>query len=275
MKRLTAILLALLFTIAVVGCGKPAAAPAETAAKPAADSDWAYVQQKGKLIVGITEYEPMNYYDTDGTLIGFDTEFTKAVCAKLGVEPEFVVIDWDSKELELKNKNIDCIWNGLTINEERKANMDFSTSYLKNQQVVVIRAADKDTYTAVEAFDGKTVVAEGGSAGAAAIAADMPNAAFTEMGAQADALLEVKSGTAEAAVIDLTMAKAMTGAGTDYADLMIVTSIDMMDEEYAIGFRVGSDITAKVNEIIATLAADGTLAALAEKYALTDLLIAG
>ena len=267
MKRLTAILLALLFTMAVVGCGKPTAATA--------DSDWAYVKKNGKLIVGITEYEPMNYYDTDGTLIGFDTEFTKAVCAKLGVEPEFVVIDWDSKELELKNKNIDCIWNGLTVTEERKANMDFSTSYLKNQQVVVIRAADKDTYTTVAAFDGKTVVAEGGSAGAAAIAADMPNAAFTEMGAQADALLEVKSGTAEAAVIDLTMAKAMTGAGTDYADLMIVDSIDMMDEEYAIGFRVGSDITAKVNEIIASLAADGTLKTLAEKYSLTDLLIAG
>lgn len=275
MKRLTAILLALLFTIAVVGCGKPAAAPAETAAAPAADSDWAYVQQKGKLIVGITEYEPMNYYDTDGTLIGFDTEFTKAVCAKLGVEPEFVVIDWDSKELELKNKNIDCIWNGLTVTEERKANMDFSTSYLKNQQVVVIRAADKDKYTAAEDFDGLTVVAEGGSAGAAAIAAGMPNAAYTEMGAQADALLEVKSGTAEAAVIDLTMAKAMTGAGTDYADLMIVDSIDMMDEEYAIGFRVGSDITAKVNEIIAQLTADNTLKTLAEKYDLTDLLIAG
>lgn len=275
MKRLTAILLALLFTIAVVGCGKPAAAPAETAAAPAADSDWAYVQQKGKLIVGITEYEPMNYYDTDGTLIGFDTEFTKAVCAKLGVEPEFVVIDWDSKELELKNKNIDCIWNGLTVTEERKANMDFSTSYLRNQQVVVIRAADKDKYTAAENFDGLTVVAEGGSAGAAAIAAGMPNAAYTEMGAQADALLEVKSGTAEAAVIDLTMAKAMTGAGTDYADLMIVDSIDMMDEEYAIGFRVGSDITAKVNEIITALTTDGTLKTLAEKYDLTDLLIAG
>lgn len=275
MKRLTAILLALLFTIAVVGCGKPAAAPAETAAAPAADSDWAYVQQKGKLIVGITEYEPMNYYDTDGTLIGFDTEFTKAVCAKLGVEPEFVVIDWDSKELELKNKNIDCIWNGLTVTEERKANMDFSTSYLRNQQVVVIRAADKDKYTAAEDFDGLTVVAEGGSAGAAAIAAGMPNAAYTEMGAQADALLEVKSGTAEAAVIDLTMAKAMTGAGTDYADLMIVDSIDMMDEEYAIGFRVGSDITAKVNEIITALTTDGTLKTLAEKYDLTDLLIAG
>jgi polar amino acid transport system substrate-binding protein len=286
MKKTLALILSALMLLLTFACAAPAApaaeateAPAEaTAAEeaateaPAADDDWSYIQSKGTLVIGITEYAPMNYYDENGTLIGFDTEFAEAACAKLGLTPEFQVIDWDTKELELSSKKIDCIWNGLTVTEERKANMDFTASYLKNQQVVVVLAANADQYSDAAGFAGLTVVAEAGSAGAAAIAANMADADFVEVQAQSDALLEVKTGKAAAAVIDLTMANAMTGEGTDYSDLTILP-IEMPGEEYAIGFRVGSTATAKLNEVIAAFTTDGTFGSLAEKYELSDLLI--
>ena len=285
MKKLIALILSALMLVLCVACAAPAAPAAEATAAdateapaaeateaPAADDDWSTIQASGKLVIGITEYEPMNYYDASGKLVGFDTEFAEAACAKLGLTPEFVVIDWDTKELELSSKKIDCIWNGLTVNEERKANMDFTTSYLKNQQVVVVLASDAAKYADVASFAGLTVVAEAGSAGAAAIAANMADADFVEVQAQTDALLEVKTGKAAAAVIDLTMANAMTGEGTDYSDLTILP-IEMPGEEYAIGFRVGSTATAQFNDIIAAFSTDGTFTTLADKYDLADLLI--
>lgn len=284
-KNLFALLLAcLLLAVTLAGCTtqpaettdpdepsgeatEPTAAPADT------DSDLAYILDKGTLVIGITAYAPMNYYDENGKLIGFDTEFAEALCAELGLTPEFIIIDWDSKELELKSKKIDCIWNGLTIKEDRRENMDFTTAYLMNEQVVVIRAEDAALYTDLSSFSGVSVVAEVGSAGEDTVYTDMPDAVFTGVTAQSDALLEVKAGTADAAVIDYTMATAMTGEGTDYSELMIVEGIDLMDEEYAIGFRLGSDMTAKANEIIEKFLADGTLSELAEKYEMSDLLI--
>ena len=284
-KNLFALLLAcLLLAVTLAGCTtqppettdpnepsdeatEPTAAPTDT------DSDLAYIMDKGTLVIGITAYAPMNYYDENGKLIGFDTEFAEALCAELGVTPEFIIIDWDSKELELKSKKIDCIWNGLTIKEDRRENMDFTTAYLMNEQVVVIRAEDAALYTDLSSFSGVSVVAEVGSAGEDTVYTDMPDAVFTGVTAQSDALLEVKAGTADAAVIDYTMATAMTGEGTDYSELMIVEGIDLMDEEYAIGFRLGSDMTAKANEIIEKFLAYGTLSELAEKYEMSDLLI--
>lgn len=284
-KKWIALILTALMLFGAFACAKttePAAEAAEATAAdaaeaaaaeaPAADDDFAYIQAKGTLVIGITDYAPMNYYDETGKLIGFDTEFAEAVCAKLGLTPEFIEIDWDSKELELAGKKIDCIWNGLTVTEERKANMDFTTSYLKNQQVVVIRTEDAAKYIDTASLSGQVVVAEASSAGAAAITANLPDADFTEVQAQSDALLEVKTGKAAAAVIDLTMANAMTGEGTDYSDL-VIAPIDMLDEEYAVGFRVGSTATEKFNAVFAELISDGTLAALAEKYELSDLLI--
>ena len=88
------------------------------------DSDLSYIKNKGAIKIGITIYAPMNYYDDSGNLIGFDTEFANALCGNLGVTPEFIEINWDTKEAELAAKNIDCIWNGLTVTEERRANME-------------------------------------------------------------------------------------------------------------------------------------------------------
>ncbi len=263
MKKFICILLVALLLIPLVGCASQA------------EDDLQRIKKNGKLIIGITEYAPMNYYDEGGTLIGFDTEFAEAVCAKLGVKPEFVVINWDTKEVELKAKNIDCIWNGLTVTEERKENMAFSTPYIVNEQVVLVRSDDLSKYASKESLAGIAVVAETGSAGESAIEVDLADAKYTAVASQANALLEVKAGTAEAAVIDATMAYAMTGPGTDYSNIVVSEAIDLMDEEYAIGFRLESALVKKVNEITAGLLKDGTLKAIAEKYDLADRLIAG
>ena len=252
----------------------PNAPAAESpAASGEAEDDLAYIKAKGELIIGITAYEPMNYKDNDGKLVGFDTEYAEALCAKLGVKPNFIFINWDTKEIELKARTIDCIWNGLTVTEDRKANMTFTQSYLLNEQVVVIRSADASKYTDRASLNSVSVVAEAGSAGETAIKADLSGAVYTAVDSQAKALLEVKAGTAEAAVIDATMATSMIGEGSDYADLITITSMNLTAEEYAIGLRVGSTAAAEFNKITNELLQDGTMAAIAEKYGLTQRLL--
>ncbi len=185
----------------------------ETESRATGESDLEYVKNKGKLVIGYTVYAPMNYTDDNGEFVGFDTEFAKAVCEKLGVEPEFVEINWDTKEMELDSKMIDCIWNGFTITEEREENLDFSVPYILNKQVVVIRKADADTYKDTASLSGANLVAEVASAGESAISDDenLSKAQYTAVEKQTDALLEVKSNTADAAVLDYTLANAMVG----------------------------------------------------------------
>ena len=262
-KTIALILAAMMSSIALTACGKPAV---DTS------SDLAVIKDKGKMVIGITEYQPMNYYDENGELTGFDTEFAKMACAKLGVEPVFQIIDWDTKETELKSGNIDCIWNGLTVTEDRKANMDFTEAYLTNKQCVVINSANSDTYTDIASLSSAMIQAEAGSAGETAIksAPELASSTYTGAASQADALLALKAGNCDAIVIDYTMANASCGTG-DYADLCIVKDIEMAGELYAIGFRTGSDVTPEMNTIIKGLQDDGSLRSLAEKYELTEL----
>lgn len=104
------------------------------------NSDYQYVMDKGELVIGITYFAPMNYLDDDGNLVGFETEFAKAVCEKLGVTAKFQEISWAAKETELAAKNIDCIWNGMTITSEREENMAISIPYMQNKQVKVVKS---------------------------------------------------------------------------------------------------------------------------------------
>ena len=280
MKKIAALLMAtLMLALAFTGCAKPAEAdtpvsedvtPELEAAPAVEDSDLAYIVENGKMVIGITEYAPMNYYDEAGELIGFDTDYAKAVCEKLGVEPEFVVINWDTKEMELEAKNIDCIWNGFTITEERKEALEFTEPYVKNMQVVVIKADNAAAYPDTASLAAANLVAEMGSTGESSIADDenLSQASYVGVSKMADALLEVKAGTADAAVIDYVMAKAMVGEGTDYADLMIMDGVELAYEEYGVGFRKGSDAAAAVNEATAALIAEGSLPEIAAKYGL-------
>ena len=187
--------------------------PAAVESKAEGESDLDYIKGKGKMTIGYTVYAPMNYTDDNGEFVGFDTEFAKAVCAKLGVEPEFVEINWDTKEIELAAKRIDCIWNGFTITAEREENLDFTVPYIMNKQVVVIRKADADKYKDTESLAGARLVAETASAGETAIAddANLSKATYSALAKQVDALLEVKTKKADAAVLDYTLATAMVG----------------------------------------------------------------
>ena len=269
MKKMLALLLAVLMIVGMTACASKAPAQEEPKAEA---TDLSYVTDKGNMLVGITIYEPMNYYNDAGELTGFDTEFAQAVCEKMGLTAEFVEINWDTKEVELAAKSIDCIWNGMTITEERKENMSISDPYVKNAQVIVVKA-DSDIASTADLV-GKTVVAEMGSAGEAQVigeAADenLAQAEYVGVAKQTDCLMEIKAGTADAAVLDWTLAKSMVGEGTDFSDLKIVEDLELATEEYGIAFRKGSDMTAAVNAVMKELAADGTLSALAEKYGLS------
>ena len=246
MKRLVSAFLAGAMALSLAACGgsaststaaSSAAASAAPASSAAADSDLAYIQSNGKMVIGYTVYEPMNYTDADGSFTGFDTELATAVCGKLGVEPEFVEINWDTKP------------------------------YVKNAQVVVVK--EGTDYTSTADLIGKTVVAEAGSAGETTITenADLSQADFISKAVQTDCLMEVAAGTADAAVLDLTLASAMIGEGTDYANLKMVDELNV--EEYGVAFRKGSDVAEAVDNAFDELKADGTMQALADKYGLT------
>ena len=270
LKRIASAFLSGALALSLAACGGAAststAASASTSgsASAAAGSDLDYIKGKGKMVIGYTVYEPMNYTDADGNFTGFDTELATAVCEKLGVEPEFVEINWDTKVVELDAKSIDCIWNGMTLTDDIMANTATTKAYAKNAQVVVVK--DGTDYTSTADLVGKTVVAEAGSAGETAIAEDenLAQADYVSKSVQTDCLLEVAAGTADAAVLDLTLANAMIGAGTDYASLKIVDELNA--EEYGVAFRKGSDAAAAVDAAFDELKADGTMQALADKY---------
>lgn len=243
-------------------------------------TDAEYIKDKKTLIVGYTEFAPMNYKDkATGEFIGFETEFATAVAKELGLEVKFQLIEWSAKETELSSKNIDCIWNGMTINDERKENMSISTPYMANKQVLVVKKDNVDAYKDITALpEGAKVVAEKESAGEDVIKElnkDFFAAAeYTALTAQADTLMNVKSGAADCAVVDYVLSIGMIGEGTDYEDLVVVEGIAFADEEYGIAFRKGSDFTAEVNKAITKLVENGELAKIAEKYKLAEQIIA-
>jgi polar amino acid transport system substrate-binding protein len=250
-----------------------------------AASDYKYIKGKGTMIIGITQYPPMNYYDKDGKLVGFDTELAETVCEKLGLKAEFIEINWDSKEVELNSKNIDCIWNGMCITEERKQNMSISIPYMNNQQAIVVKA-DREAEIMAN-VDGLILTAEAGSTGEGKIMGTIADDGTEEVSAKeffanceyvpsdsmAKALMEVKSGTADLAVVDSILAYYNVGPGTDFEDLVANTNKNFGAQQLGIAFRKGSDMTEKVNKVLNELMEDGTVAKLAEKYSLTDSLL--
>ena len=256
MKKMIAMLLALLMMGTLfAACGSTAG-----------DSDLAYIQDKGKIVVGITDYAPMDYMDENGEWTGFDAEFARLFAQELGVECEFYVLaDWGKKFMELETKQIDAVWNGMTITDDATLNSSVSDPYVINAQVVVMKADAVAGYADAASLSGLTIAVESGSAGEAA-ANELAGVTVVPLQDQAAALLEVKAGTADACVIDITMANAMTGEGTNYADLS--KGISLTEEKYGVSFRKDSNVTAKFNEVMAKWMEDGTLDALAEKYSL-------
>ena len=264
------------FTLTACGSSEPAATTAaetETEAASeesseaestadASESDMDYVKGKGTLVVGITDFEPMDYKDANGNWIGFDADMATAFAESIGVKPEFVEIDWDNKILELDGKTVDCLWNGMTLTDEVKSAMSTSNAYCNNAQVVIVKSDVADKYQDEESLKDLTFAVEAGSAGEAQ--AEALGLEYTPVKAQSDALMEVAAGTSDAAIIDSLMAAAMVGEGTGYADLTY--TIGLNSEEYGVGFRKGSDLTDTLNEFFKTSYDDGSMLECAESY---------
>ena len=279
MKKALAIILSIVTVLA--SCGDSGKNPSGTTASgateadattggTAAESDLAYVKGKGKLVVGITDFAPMDYKEKDSDeWIGFDADMAKAFAKSLGVEVEFVEIVWDNKLADLNGKNIDCVWNGMTLTEDVKAKMETSKPYCTNAQVIVVPADKAEQYATAEACKELSFAVENGSAGK-----DMAvenGFKYTEVTAQSDAVAEVASGTSDAAIIDLLMAGAMVGEGTGFAKLTYTAKLN--SEDYGVGFRKGSDLAAALNDFFAASLADGSMEKVATQYGVQESLI--
>ncbi|UWG96585.1 transporter substrate-binding domain-containing protein [Dehalobacter sp. DCM] len=263
MKRLTVLMLvlALLITGVFTGCSKPAAKE---------ETDMAYIKNKGTLVVGITDFAPMDYKDASGNWIGFDADMAKAFGESLGVKVEFVEIDWDNKIMELDSKAIDCVWNGMTLTDEVTAAMACSNAYCDNAQVVVVPAAKADKYKDKESVSALNFAVESGSAGEAVVK-DLGYTS-TAVQSQSAALMEVAAGTADACVIDLLMAGAMIGEGTSYPQLTYTVALN--SEKYGVGFRKGSDMAAELNTFFTKAYADKSMLNVAKTYGVQESIIA-
>ena len=249
MKKLLALLLAVVMSCGIfAGCADNG-------------SDFDYVTKNGKIVVGITDFAPMDYKDGD-EWIGFDADMAKLFAEELGVDVEFVEIDWDNKALELEGKTIDCVWNGMTLTDEVKSAMATSNAYCNNAQIVIVKKDVADKYKKAEDCKGLKFAVEAGSAGKNMAAEN--EFTYTEVKDQATALMEVKAGTCDAAIIDSLMAAAMVGEGTGYADLTY--TVPLNSEEYGVGFRKGSDLVEKLNQFFKDSYADGSMMETAKKY---------
>ena len=242
---------------------------ASSAASTSSESDMQYVIDKGTLVVGITNFEPMDYMDEDGNWVGFDADLATAFADSLGVDVEFMEIDWNNKILELDGKTIDCVWNGMTLTDEVTSAMETTKPYCNNAQVVVVKADVADKYKDVESLKDLTFAVESGSAGAEQASANNLN--YTEVQNQAAALMEVAAGTSDAAIIDSLMAAAMIGEGTSYEDLTYTVSLN--SEEYGVGFRKGSDLAQELNNFFEESYKDGTMLDVAKLYGVQAALV--
>lgn len=228
-------------------------------------------KEEDVLVCGVTVIVDMNEQDENGNWTGFESDFARAVGELIGMEVKFQKIDWTQKYIELNSGKIDCIWNGFTANSSddgipRKDLVDFSSTYMLNQQCIVVKKSNLDSYKTEADLVGKTAAVEGGSAGAEyAKKAVGENGELIEFPAQNATFMEVKTGKSDLAVIDILLAKNVCGKG-DFEDLAIVEDIVLPAEYYAIGFKKGSELTAKVNEAIKTLNENGKLLEIAKKY---------
>lgn len=253
MKKFIKILVSAILSIAMLSCF--------TACNEKSDLD--KIKDAGKIVIGITIYEPMDYIDGEtGDWTGFDAELARGFAESLNVNCQFVIITWSQKAIELKSNQIDLIWNGMTASDDLKADMDFSVSYARNAQVAVVK--NNSTIATKEQIKTAKVAVESGSAGnKMATAEGMTNVA--PVNAQIDALNEVVAGTSEVALIDLTMAQSVVGNGA-YSDLKIVSGVEYGAEVFAVGIRKNSDIKAELDSYLKAKYADNTLTTLAQKY---------
>lgn len=280
MKKFLCLILALATALSLAACETQSAQQTSDS-----DSDWEYIQNKGVMTIGVTNYPPMNYQDDNGEWTGFDTEFARTVCESMGIEAEFIEISWEAKETELASKNIDCLWNGMCITEDRKAAWEVSNPYMYNTQAMVMKA-DREAEIMAD-VSGKKIVSEAGSTGEEKVTGVMDdendptvevmakdyfaNSSYTGVSSMATALMDVENGVADVAVVDYVIAQGMIeGENSSFSDLVINTDNKFGDQYFGIAFRKGSDMCEKVNEAIKELKENGEIDKIAAKYGLTE-----
>ncbi len=275
MKKIISLIMACVMCLGLTSCKKRSD-----------KTDWAYIEEKGKMTIGVTNYPPMNYLDDEGNWTGFDTEFAEAVCKKLGVDVEFIEISWEAKATELASKNIDCLWNGMCITDERKEMWEVTKPYMYNTQAMVMKADKADEI--MKDVAGKKIVAEAGSTGEEKILGTIDDSAdptvsvmakdyfansnYTGVASMANALMEVQSGMADVAVVDSVIAQGMVGGeDSQFTNLVVNTDNKFGDQYFGIAFRKGDvELCEKVNTAIDELIESGELNKIAEKYGLQD-----
>jgi polar amino acid transport system substrate-binding protein len=265
LKKLAAGTLAASAILTLAACGKDSSAKAA--------SDFAYVKDKGTLVVGVTRFEPMDYMDGE-EWVGFDADLAKAFAEDLGVSVEFQEINWESKEVELQAKTIDCIWNGLTWSEDRAKQMGLTGAYLTNKQCLVVTPELGQKVKTIEDLKGLQIAAESGSAGESYVQENLTDVNYIEKTAQIDCLTELKMGTIDACVIDLIMAEYLTNKdGSNFQGLVPLPDVlDSATENYVVAFRQDSDLVDKADSFFEAKREDGSLKALAERYKLSQAL---
>lgn len=277
-KKFFALVMAGLMTLSLAACGSGSGSGSTDSSSAGTDSaagatetvaDKAKIQEKGKIVIGITDFEPMDYKDESGNWVGFDADMANSFAESLGVKAEFVEIDWDNKALELSSGNIDCVWNGMTLTDEVKSAMDCSNPYCNNAQIVIVPSDKADQYQTVDSLKDLNFAVETGSAGEEQAKANGLN--YTGVQNQAAALMEVAAGTSDGAIIDSLMAAAMVGEGTSYDKLTYTVGLN--SEEYGVGFRKGSDLVEELNNFFKSSYADGSMQKTAETYGVQAALI--
>ncbi|WP_426448246.1 amino acid ABC transporter substrate-binding protein [Paenibacillus sp. S-38] len=219
-----------------------------------------------KLVIGIDDkFAPMGFRDEKNEIVGFDIDYAKAAAEKMGTEVEFQPIDWKTKESELNSGRIDLIWNGYTINEERKGKVLFTKPYLKNAQVVVTLA--KSNLTKLDELEGKTVGLQSLSSAADALNENPVKAKIKTVTEYADnvlALSDLKIGRVDAVVIDEVVVKYYMAKEKDTFKLM---GESLAPEEYGVGVKKGNDaLLQKLQKALDELNQDGTAAKISQKW---------
>ena len=258
MKKTLAIIMAVLMIATALFAFASCTKPADNAAEK---TDLEYIKANGKIVIGVTDYAPFDY-EEGGEWVGFDADMARLLGEEIGVDVEFVEIDWEEKIIELQSKKIDAIWNGMTVTDELAEAMDFSNPYAENCQVIVYKNPEFNT---VEALEGKKIAVESGSAGETAAIEEFGEENVTGLPGQTKALFEVQAGTSDAAVVDYSMAKSLCGSG-DYADLKFIEEVRIGEEQFAVGVRQGSELVGIINTLFADTLENGKMAELQEKY---------
>ena len=276
MKKIMALLLALCVAAGFSGCagGKAASSGAESGAS--ADESWDKVKQAGRLVLGLDDaFPPMGYKDTQtGEIVGFDIDLAKEACKRLGIELKLQAVDWDNKQAELDNGNVDCLWNGFSKTPEREKSFLLSIPYMKNEQIILVKT--DSSYHSLKDLAGKSIGVQSDSSAESALndAANKEFKASLKEAVKIDdyskAVLEIQNGTIDAILIDEVIARFyLTKEPNAYRILENSdgSPISLATEDYVVGFRKNDKaLKQQIDKTLQEMAADGTMKKISEKW---------